>query len=181
MEKGDIMASNYIKFYTFFDILSMHSDDKNMLSMKKILQMMEERTGDKIDRRTVYEYIKNLKELGFHISDYSENKRGYFLKQSVLSSNKTANKFIEYKNQTKTDITIEFDNDLKNELTIEFKESIELLKETDTTFLAIVHMVSDKSIIGWILSFGSKAKVVAPPELKYSIKEEINKLNEIYS
>ncbi|GKU29883.1 WYL domain-containing protein [Clostridium folliculivorans] len=180
MEKGDVMASNYIKFYTFFDILSKHSDNKNMLSMKKILQVMEERTGDKIDRRTIYEYIKNLKELGFDISDYSENKRGYFLKPVAVSSNNTANKFTNYKSQTKTDITIEFDNDLKHELMSEFKENINLMREMDTTFLAVVHMVYDKSVIGWILSFGSKAKVVEPPELKYEIKEEINKLNEIY-
>ncbi|MBK1809407.1 WYL domain-containing protein [Clostridium sp. YIM B02505] len=175
------MASNYIKFYTFFDILSKHSDNDNMLSMKKILQMMEERTGDKIDRRTIYEYIKNLKELGFDISDYSKNNRGYFLKPIAVTLKNTANKFVDYKNQTKTDITIEFDNDLKHQLTSEFKESIDLLRETDTKFLAVVHIVYDKSVIGWILSFGSKAKVVEPPELKYAIKEEINKLNEIYS
>ncbi|WP_206868738.1 WYL domain-containing transcriptional regulator [Clostridium zeae] len=175
------MASNYIKFYTFFDILSKHSDDKNMLSMKKILLMMEERTGDKIDRRTIYEYIKNLKELGYDISDYSENKRGYFLKQAVFSSNDTAKKFTDYRKQIKTDITIEFHNDLKPELISEFKENIDLIREADTTFLAVVHMVYDESAIGWILSFGSKAKVVEPPELKYAIKEEINKLNDIYS
>ncbi|GFP76931.1 WYL domain-containing protein [Clostridium fungisolvens] len=175
------MASNYIKFYTFFDILSKYSNDKNMLSMKKILLMMEERTGDKIDRRTIYEYIKNLKELGYDISDYSENKKGYFLKPLVVSSNKTANKFADYKKQTKTDITIEFDNDLKDELISEFKESIDLLRETNTTFFAVVHMVYDKSLIGWILSFGSKAKVMDPPELKYAIKEEISKLSETYS
>jgi len=48
--------------------------------MQKLQGRILEITGENINRRTVYEYIKTLSELGFDISNYSENKKGYFLR-----------------------------------------------------------------------------------------------------
>lgn len=73
------MANNYYKFYKFIEILYKETDEEHVLSMQRIQKRMSEETGDNIDRRTVYEYIKTLLDLNFEISDYSENKKGYFL------------------------------------------------------------------------------------------------------
>jgi len=76
---GDELATNYYKFYKTIEIFQQETDDVHILSMRKLQVRLSQVTGDKIDRRTVYEYIKTLSELGFDISNYSENKKGYFL------------------------------------------------------------------------------------------------------
>jgi predicted DNA-binding transcriptional regulator YafY len=171
------MASNYIKFYTFFDILRKHSNNENMLSMKKILQMMEEQTGDKIDRRTIYEYIKNFKELGFDIREYSENKKGYYLNSVNLNNDYCIDIFMNYSN--KMPVKIEFDNELRDEIN-NLKGVIDILSDGEKTFIANIETSNDNTLISWILQFGSKAKVIEPHELRDIIKEEIRKLYERY-
>jgi predicted DNA-binding transcriptional regulator YafY len=78
------MASNYYKFYKFIEILKQETDEEHILSMQQLQQRIEEVTGDKIDRRTVYEYIKTLLELNFDVSNYGENKKGYFMQSRDL-------------------------------------------------------------------------------------------------
>lgn len=73
------MANNYYKFYKFIEILKLETDEEHILSMHKLQQKILQVTGESIDRRTVYEYIKTLLKLNFDISNYSENKEGYFL------------------------------------------------------------------------------------------------------
>ncbi|QAA31827.1 WYL domain-containing transcriptional regulator [Clostridium manihotivorum] len=171
------MASNYIKFYTFFDILRKHSNNENMLSMKKILQMMEEQTGDKIDRRTIYEYIKNFKELGFDIREYSENKRGYYLNSSNINNDYCIDVSMNYSN--KIAVKIEFDNELRDEIN-NLKEVVDILSDGERTFIAKIETSNYNKLISWVLHFGCKAKVMEPPEVRDAIKEEVKKLHERY-
>jgi predicted DNA-binding transcriptional regulator YafY len=81
---GDKMVSNYYKFYKFIEILKQETDEEHILSMQQLQQRIAEVTGDKIDRRTVYEYIKTLSELNFDVSNYGENKKGYFMQSRDL-------------------------------------------------------------------------------------------------
>lgn len=74
------MASNYYKFYKFFQLLQIDSDEDHILTTKYIQEQLFMITGDKIDRRTVYEYIEVLKSLGYDISDFNENCKGYYLR-----------------------------------------------------------------------------------------------------
>ena len=58
-------------------ILSEHSDEDHVLSMKMIIDYYLELYGLKLDRRTVYSSIDTLKELGIDICTYDESKKGY--------------------------------------------------------------------------------------------------------
>jgi len=60
-------------------ILTEYSDEEHILPMREIIEKMTTRYGISIDRRTVYGAIGLLRELGYDISDYEENGRGYFL------------------------------------------------------------------------------------------------------
>ncbi|MGH4120857.1 helix-turn-helix transcriptional regulator [Clostridium sp.] len=79
LEIGDEVVNKFYKFYKLIEILQQETDEEHILSMQNIQKRILEVTGYEIDRRTVYEYIKTLLELGFDISNYSENKKGYFL------------------------------------------------------------------------------------------------------
>lgn len=70
-------VNNNIKFYTFIDILSTYSDESTSISIKEINHHMNNRIGVSIDRRTVYSYIKDMKELGLEVSSYNEETGGY--------------------------------------------------------------------------------------------------------
>lgn len=74
------MASNYYKFYKFLQLFQIDSDENHILTTKYIQEQLSTITGDKIDRRTVYEYIDVLKSLGYDISDFNENGKGYYIR-----------------------------------------------------------------------------------------------------
>lgn len=68
-----------------YRILFEHSDGDHILSMRSIIDYFAEEYDMKIDRRTVYSSIETLKDLGYDISAYDENGKGYFLKSRLLS------------------------------------------------------------------------------------------------
>lgn len=70
-------VNNSIKFYTFIDILSTYSDENTSISIKEINHHMNNTVGVTLDRRTIYSYIKDMKELGLEVSSYSEETGGY--------------------------------------------------------------------------------------------------------
>lgn len=76
--------NNNIKFYTFIDILETYSDKNVSLSIKEINNHMKKRLGVMLDRRTIYNYMRDMKALGFDVSDYDKNKEGYYLNSHSL-------------------------------------------------------------------------------------------------
>ncbi|MGM9535331.1 MAG: helix-turn-helix transcriptional regulator, partial [Intestinibacter sp.] len=76
--------NNNIKFYTFIDILQTYSDKNVSLSIKEINNHMKKRLGIVLDRRTIYNYMRDMKALGFDVSDYDKNKEGYYLNSHTL-------------------------------------------------------------------------------------------------
>lgn len=70
-------VNNNIKFYTFIDILSIYSDENTSISIKEINHHMDNKLGVTLDRRTVYSYIKDMKEIGLDVSSYNEETGGY--------------------------------------------------------------------------------------------------------
>lgn len=110
--------SNNIKFYHFLDILSTYShinphseiskENKSnhiILSIKDINEKMMQKINQKLDRRTIYKYMEDLKELGFEVSTFEENGIGYALvtkhiepyELRILVDSISANKFITKK------------------------------------------------------------------------------------
>lgn len=74
------MANNYFKFYKFLQFFQTYSDEDHILTTKYIQEHLFMLTGDKVDRRTVYEYIEVLRSLGYDISDFKENGIGYYIR-----------------------------------------------------------------------------------------------------
>lgn len=122
-------VNNNIKFYIFLEVLKKYShinphleiskkitetkSNHTILSMKEINEKMKneiyERLNIKleqdIDRRTIYQYINDLQDLGFEISTYKDNKIGYALvtkdieryELKILVDSISANRFITKK------------------------------------------------------------------------------------
>lgn len=65
-------------------ILQKYSDAEHIMQMQEILEKLESEYLLKVDRRTVYQSVHELKNLGYGISDYSKNKKGYFLETRDL-------------------------------------------------------------------------------------------------
>ena len=61
-------------------ILQEYSDEDHILSMQQLQEKMEALYGLKPDRRTVYGAVDVLDQMGYDISTYKENGRGYYLR-----------------------------------------------------------------------------------------------------
>lgn len=62
------------------EVLNEYSDEKHILSMGDIITSIEQLYGLKPDRRTIYSAVETLLELGYDISVYKENGKGYFVR-----------------------------------------------------------------------------------------------------
>lgn len=72
-------VSNNIKFCTFINILRTYSSEDVSISIKEINKHMKEKLGVTLDRRTMYAYIKDMRQIGLRVSKYDKENEGYFL------------------------------------------------------------------------------------------------------
>lgn len=66
------------------EVLNEYSDENHILSMGEITNKIEQLYGLKPDRRTVYSALETLIELGYDISLYKENGKGYYIRDRHL-------------------------------------------------------------------------------------------------
>lgn len=78
------MQNNVVRIITFLQILQKHTDEKNSLSRNQLIEMMEE-LGFSMNRKTLYEYIKQLKEVGYPIGVNQSKDYGYYLSSEPFS------------------------------------------------------------------------------------------------
>ena len=98
-------VSNNIKFCTFINILRTYSSEDVSISIKEINDHMKKKLGITLDRRTMYAYIKDMRQIGLEVSSYDKEKEGYFLKDfffkeyelKLLMDSVKASKFITKK------------------------------------------------------------------------------------
>ena len=111
-------VSNNVKFYHFIKILNTYSyinphtevskenkSDHIILSIKEINEKMMDVINQKLDRRTIYKYMEDLKQLGFEVSTFEDNEIGYAIitkniepyELRVLVDSISSNKFITKK------------------------------------------------------------------------------------
>lgn len=76
------------------------------------------------------------------------------------------------------DIVLEFDKSIGNIVFDEFNNAV--IKENDCSYLVEAQVPNNYWLISFILSFGSKVKVIAPEIIKHQIIEEIDKIKKIY-
>lgn len=62
------------------EVLNEYSDESHILSMSDITGKIEQLYGMKPDRRTIYAALETLVELGYDISFYKENGKGYYIR-----------------------------------------------------------------------------------------------------
>lgn len=78
------MPSSKDNIICILQILWEYSDFENILSMKDIQSKMKLLYDKNIDRRTVTNYLSSLNLLGFDISMFEENKKGYYLRERLF-------------------------------------------------------------------------------------------------
>ena len=67
-----------------YRILEQYSDEEHILTMKDIIGRFNDEFGLRIDRRTIYSSVKTLQKLKYDISDFEENRKGYFLRTRLF-------------------------------------------------------------------------------------------------
>ena len=66
------------------EVLREYSDSNHILSMGEIIKRINGRYGLTPDRRTIYSALETLVELGYDVSMYKENGKGYYLRDRQL-------------------------------------------------------------------------------------------------
>lgn len=62
-------------------ILEEHSDENHILTQPELLSLLETIYNVSIDRRTLYKNIEMLQDFGYDISSYTDNGKGYYLRE----------------------------------------------------------------------------------------------------
>lgn len=78
------MLGDRANIVCLYKILEKYSDEEHILSMSDITGYFMQDYGMKIDRRAVYGAADTLIELGYDISVYKENGKGYYLRSRLF-------------------------------------------------------------------------------------------------
>lgn len=65
-------------------LLSEYSDEDHILSMKEIREKFNANYGLNPDRRTIYSAVEALGDMGYDISAFEENGKGYYLRERTF-------------------------------------------------------------------------------------------------
>ena len=80
------MTSNRATTICLLLVLEKYSDENHIMSMQEIQLRMRQCYDITVDRRTIYSAVELLQQLGYDISTYEENGRGYYLQSRVLEA-----------------------------------------------------------------------------------------------
>ena len=67
--------------FALLNVLKEYSDEQHPLSVKQIQDHIKREYGVSLDRRTFYRHIETLNDFKYDISPYSENGKGYYLRE----------------------------------------------------------------------------------------------------
>ena len=80
------MTSNRATTICLLLVLEKYSDENHIMSMQEIQLKMRQCYDITVDRRTIYSAVELLQQLGYDISTYEENGRGYYLQSRILEA-----------------------------------------------------------------------------------------------
>lgn len=66
--------------------LEEHSDQAHPITRVELIDLLEKEYHMSLDRRTLYKNIEMLNDFGYEISDYNDNKKGYYLKERLFEN-----------------------------------------------------------------------------------------------
>lgn len=75
------MKDNRATILWVLRILEEYTDENHILTMSRIIELIYDEYGETLDRRTITGSIRSLMDYGYDISTYSENKKGYYLRE----------------------------------------------------------------------------------------------------
>jgi predicted DNA-binding transcriptional regulator YafY len=78
------MQNNVMRILTFLHILQKHTDSKHALSREELTQLLAE-AGYDVNRKTFYEYIKQLIQVGYPVVALKSGNFGYYLPATPFS------------------------------------------------------------------------------------------------
>lgn len=81
-----MQLTNKAGLLCFLKILEEYSDEDNILTMKKIQQLMKSEYGLTPDRKTIYSHADMLDMMGYDISKFEDNGKGYYLASRELDT-----------------------------------------------------------------------------------------------
>ena len=84
-----------------------------------------------------------------------------------------------YFDQT-TEVVMKIDSDMEYRVLDEFPDG-NVFQNKDGSFTVRMRYIEDSWLYGYILSFGSSAKVISPPELQKTIQSILQKMASSYS
>ncbi|WP_462411544.1 helix-turn-helix transcriptional regulator [Neobacillus sp. Marseille-QA0830] len=74
-----------------------------------------------------------------------------------------------------------YDKGLINPIIDRFGLEADIRKVDDNTFILKTKAIIGEGFFNWVRGWGSKAKIISPPSLVEQMKEEVQKMNQIYS
>ncbi len=84
--EGYLMANKSTNRLCVLNILKEWSDQDHPLSMQEIRDLLIREYDKILDRRTVYSVMDDLIEMGYDISSYAENRKGYYLREREFTT-----------------------------------------------------------------------------------------------
>jgi predicted DNA-binding transcriptional regulator YafY len=79
-----------------------------------------------------------------------------------------------------TEVVMNIDSDMEYRVLDEFPDK-DVLQNKDGSFTVKMRCIEDSWLYGYILSFGSSAKAISPPELQHTIQRILQKMTRNYS
>jgi len=131
-----------------------------------------------------YDNLSNYRVDRMHAINILEEKRKEINKVSGYSKGLNLADYMRYSfkmfSGEKTNVEIKFSNDLLNTIIDRMGVNITTIKLDPEHFKLITDVNIGEGFIAWILSFGTKAEVLYPQELRESIKKKIDEVRGMY-
>ncbi len=75
------MYSSKCSIILILNILEQYSDKDHILNSTKMIELLKKEYEFDIDRKSIRNNVSHLKEIGYDISDFEDNGKGYFLNE----------------------------------------------------------------------------------------------------
>lgn len=78
------MQTQKLNIFYLLELLTDYSDTEHVLTANEIIRILSQRYGVKVERRALYGYIDALIFLGYDISTFENNGKGYYIRKREL-------------------------------------------------------------------------------------------------
>lgn len=84
------MQTQKVNMFYLLELLTDYSDAEHILTANELIGLLSQRYGVSVERRALYGYINALIYLGYDISDFEDNGKGYYIRQRIFSESEVA-------------------------------------------------------------------------------------------